>query len=278
MTDTICNGYAKNNKSITYLSFPENKGTNAARNAAIRASTGDYCIILDSDDYFVDDAIQIINNTVTSHPEYRHFMFAPNDVDYSHSILRGYERKELCYADFLSGKVTTGFIHCIDTDIMKRHPFDESVRIHEGVFFLAFYKEAGKMLFTNSVVTIRERGRSDSVTLDAVRMNKLSVRRGTKANEMMLAIFGQDMAANGCWPALQRLYAYLFDNYLLLGEYSKIKTLEKEYAANYPSAIPDNFRLRLLKTVRAVRLGFAYRLLLWLYLFCRYRILKKRTK
>lgn len=92
-------------------------------------------------------------------------MFAPNDVDYSKSILSDCYEKELNYTDFLSGKVTTGFIHCISTDIMKRYPFDESVRIHEGVFFLSFYKEAQRMFFSNRIVTIRERGRSDSVTL-----------------------------------------------------------------------------------------------------------------
>ena len=80
ITDEICQGYARCNNHIKYISFAENKGTNAARNAAIMTATGDYCIILDNDDYFDDNALLTINQTVISHPEYKHFMFAPDDV------------------------------------------------------------------------------------------------------------------------------------------------------------------------------------------------------
>ena len=73
-------------------------------------ATGDYCIILDSDDYFDDTALLTINQTVISHSEYKHFMFAPDDVDYNKSPLAGCKEKELTYVDFLSGKIATGFI------------------------------------------------------------------------------------------------------------------------------------------------------------------------
>ena len=250
LTDTICQGYVKCNDHIKYISFRENKGTNAARNAAIEAATGDYCIILDSDDYFVDDAILTIDQTVKSNLGYRHFMFAPNDVDYSESVLAGCNEKELTYVDFLSGNITTGFIHCIGTDIMKHHPFDDSVRIHEGVFFLFFYKEAKKMLFTNKVVTIRERGRSDSVTLDAVRTKRILIERGIKANEIMLSHFGVDMKHYSCKKMLSNLYLYLYDNYLLLGQYRKIKNLKNQYHKEYNTYLPVSKKIRILEIVK----------------------------
>lgn len=138
-------------------------------------------------------------------------MFAPDDVDYSKSTLMGCKEKELTYVDFLSGKISTGFIHCIDADIMKRHPFDESVRIlYEGVFFLSFYKEVQRMLFTNKVVTIRERGRNDSVTLDFIRTKRVVIERGIKANEILLSRFGDDMKQYDCAKMISGVYIFFY--------------------------------------------------------------------
>ena len=278
LTDEICQGYARCNNHIKYISFAENKGTNAARNAAIMTATGDYCIILDSDDYFDDNALLTINQTVISHSEYKHFMFAPDDVDYNKSPLAGCKEKELTYVDFLSGKIATGFIHCINADIMKRHPFDESVRIYEGVFFLSFYKEAQRMLFTNKVVTIRERGRSDSVTLDFVRTKRVVIERGIKANEILLSRFGDDMKQNDCAKMLSSVYISLYDNYLLLGQYMRIANLKKMYIEKYSNYIYASRKLKILETLTHLRLGGLYRCLLQFYLAMRYRVFKVKIR
>lgn len=277
LTDTICRGYAKCNAHIKYISFAANRGTNAARNAAIGSATGDFCIILDSDDYFVDNAISMINKIVTSHPTYKHFMFAPNDINYGKSILAGLEEKELTYVDFLSGRIKTGFIHCISSDIMKRYPFDEGVRIYEGVFFLSFYKEAQKMWFTNEVVTIRERGRDDSVTLNLVRTKRVVIERGIKANEMMLSLFGSDMNQYGCTKMLSSVYTFLYDNYLLLGQYKQMTILKEMYKENYANCICASRKLKVLTALTYLRLGWLYRFMLQLYLIVRYRVLRKKT-
>lgn len=159
---------------------------------------GEYIIILDSDDYLVDDALEFINHIIESKPGYRHYMFAPDDVNYSNDFFQGCKNKELTYLDFLKGWVRTGFIHYVESSTMRKYPFDEHVRIHEGVFFLSFYKEAQKMLFTNHIVTIRERGRSDSVTLDCVRSNKALIERTAKAGEMLLERFGEEFHKYEC--------------------------------------------------------------------------------
>ena len=159
---------------------------------------------------------------------------------------------------------------------MKRHPFDESVRIYEGVFFLSFYKEAQKMLFTNKIVTIRERGRSDSVTLDVIRTKRVVIERGIKANEILLSRFGDDMKRYGCTKMLSSVYTYLYDNYLLLGQYNKITGLKNMYKENYANCICASRKLNVLTALTSLRLGWLYRCILQLYLIVRYRALKKR--
>ncbi len=278
MTSKICSGYAKGCDIIKFIKLAQNSGTNAARNAAIKAATGDYIVILDSDDYFVDDALQFMAQTIETNPEYRHLMFAPDDVNYDVPFFGNCKRKVLTYPDFLCGKVKTGFIHCIARETMQKYPFDEHVRIHEGVFFLSFYREAQKMLFTNRIVTIRERGRSDSVTLDCVRSSKVLIERATKANEMMLERFGEDFKRYGCVGTLKYIYGYLYDNYLLLSEYDKLQQLDSLYDEYYKNCKLESKKVAVLKNFRALHLGECYRQLLQFYLFVKYRIFKYKIK
>ena len=54
---------------MVFVKFDHNRGTNAARNEAIRIAKGKWSVILDSDDYFVDNALQVIVNTMPEKAE-----------------------------------------------------------------------------------------------------------------------------------------------------------------------------------------------------------------
>ena len=181
-TDEIIRNYSKNHPHIVYINFAENKGTNAARNAAIKHASGDFCIILDSDDYFVDNALDIIYNTIQSRPEYKHYMFTPDDrgEEFNKSALLNKEQI-ISFDDFLSLKYNGDFIHVIKRETMQKYPFDESLRIYEGPFFMRFYKEAKNILFTNIIITIRERNRNDSVSKEYIKTDKSVIKKAISA-------------------------------------------------------------------------------------------------
>ena len=103
-TESIIQRNADRFNHITFINFDQNRGTNAARNAAIQAASGDFCIILDSDDYFIDDAIKIINQTMIS-SSFKHYMFAADDmvVKYSSNPLLSKELNIISYEDFSQG-------------------------------------------------------------------------------------------------------------------------------------------------------------------------------
>lgn len=161
---------------------------------------------------------------------------------------------------------------------MLKYPFDEHVRIHEGVFFLSFYKEAQKMLFTNRIITIRERGRSDSVTLDCVRSNKTLIERATKANEIMLERVGNDFKEYKCVDVLKHIYGYLYDNYLLLSQYDKILKLDALYDKQFKDCKLHSKKVTVLHIIRAMRFGETYRQLLQSYLFAKYKFFRFMIK
>lgn len=274
-TYNIVEKYAEYHPYVVFVKFPQNRGTNAARNEAIRRARGKWCIILDSDDYFVDDALLTISQTKKEHPQYKHYMFAPDDMQVyfqENPIIKGATQKVLLYPDFLNGYISGDFIHVCNTQILRNHPFDERLRIYEGVFFLMFFRDAKQMLFTNKVVTIRERNREDSVSKDFLRISDTVIKRTILSNVIFLKEFESDLVSLGMQKRLQTTYLELLDNYVLVGMYEEANNLIAKITIN------NDKKYRILSFVTRFRIGQVYKLLLRLYLYLRYYVLKSKMK
>lgn len=272
-TCAIVEDYASHHPHVIFVKFAKNKGTNAARNEAIRRASGKWCIILDSDDYFCDTALSDIDKTIKENPTYGHFAFAADDMQGYYKdnlVIKGAESKILTYPDFLNGYVDCDFIHVMQRDVLLRHPFNEQLRIYEGLFFLLFYRDVRQVLFTNKVVTIRERQRSDSVSRFFIRTNVEIIRKQVLSLELMLQNFEDDMKQLGMYRRLNSVKASLFENYVLLGEYSKANSLE--------ITCFKGKKAHILKVVCGLRLGWFYRLLLQSYLVLKYNVFSRKLK
>lgn len=274
-TPVMVQEYADKYSHIHFIRFSHNCGTNTARNSAVKAAKGKFCIILDSDDFFVDDAIKTIHEVVESKPDYRHYLFTPDDMipRYGRNfLLAGRSERVLSFVDFLSGSVDGDFVHVVSTEIMRKYPFDESLRIYEGVFFLRFYREAKRLFFTNKIVTIRERSREDSVTREVFRTSKNVIMRIIKATTYLVEWFYKDYEALGLQQVLYRHYLVLVENNVLLGKYPeawKYITILKKHGVKIP------FHNRL---IYMLRLGLLYRVLIKSYLIFKYNICGSKLK
>lgn len=267
----IVSQYAAAHPHIVFHVFPKNRGTNAARNKAISLARGQWCIILDSDDYWDEKALETIDDTVCSHPEIRHFCFAPDDMQQSYDanpLLHGQHSVVLSFEDFLMERVGGDFVHVMQTEILRQYPFDEQLRIYEGVFFLSFFKEAQRILFTNTVVSHRERSREDSVSREFLRTNQTIVRRHIQAEELYENCFAKDLLAlDGGEELLWGHQIDLLENYLLLQEYDKANMLIGEIRQKRLHKVPF-----LLLLICKLRLGGLLFVALRCYLFVKYRI------
>lgn len=273
-TANIVKAYAEKYPHIHFIQFEKNKGTNAARNAAIAEAQGVWCIILDSDDCFVEDALKTIKNVVSTN-SFREYMFAPNDMQSRYEknrVLNGSMQKALTYKDFLSERISGDFIHVVSTDIMKKYPFDEQLRIYEGVFFMRFYRESKKILFTNKVVTIRERSRRDSVTRETFRTNKNVIRKNILATQMMLDWFRKDYESFNLNEILAYQLKSLIENNLLLSEYKQAKSyMEKLESLNFKKPAIYYF-------IYHLRIGWLFRCATKYYLLLKYNMLQSKLK
>lgn len=267
-TPSIINNYAKKYNHIKCIILPTNKGTNAARNAAIANAKENFCIFLDSDDHFVSDAIYNIEYHRKESPEYKHFLFTPDDRA---NVLKNYIKDNntnkalFLYFDFLSGKVNGDFIHVIRTSTLHKYPFNETVRIYEYITFLKFYKEAKKILFTNIIVTIRERQRADSVTKDTIRSSKEIIKRDLEATGYYLFNYKNDLIEYKLNDVLIKKYIRYIENTLMLSKYDRTKKALNEMKA-LSFSIPSYLII-----FYYTRTGWLYRVLLKYYLEWKYR-------
>ena len=179
--------------------LPEHGGINAARNKCISEASGDFIIILDSDDMLIKDSLLFITKTILRNNEFSYFLFAQNDrvPNYnSNPTLRQYTAS-LSYLDFLSRKVSGDFMHVIKSEIIKKYPFDENVNSYEFVYILRLIREAQKILFTKEVLVMRERNRFDSASKSTFKVSDTVIKREIVAYSTFIEWFKEDLKING---------------------------------------------------------------------------------
>lgn len=274
-TVSIVRDYAANHRYVKFFAFPENRGTNAARNKAINEAKDEWITLLDSDDYYTEDALKVITDTIAQRPDYKHYTFGCSDVKVyyqNNAVINGASEKVLTYPDFLNGYINCDFVHVLRADTMRRHPFDEKLRIYEGIWFMMFYHDAQRILFTNKVIDIVEQGRSDSVSYEFMRTSKVQIERAIKGGEVFLENFQDDMQNLGMHRRLYSTRAGLLDNYALKGDYSKAKELIKNIGK------PKSRKDKLDRMVIYLHISFIYRNLRKAFLIMKYKVLKKNIR
>lgn len=262
-TAELVRDFAAEHPHVRTVFFDRNRGTNAARNAAISHASGDYCIILDSDDYFTPDACAVILNAMESVRDVRYFMFTRDDRTEEFDRLYGAGSVvRYSYRDVLDGKVTGDYIHVIPRDLLEKYPFDEELKIYESLFIQQIYREVGEMVFVNKTVVIAERNRSDSVSWDMLRTNDKAISRKLKAAMKELELFGDDYIGAGHRKYVDGLYFNIVDNAVLAGDYG----LARKYIPTL-----SGWRKLLMRMVIVGRLGLIYKDYLKIYLDHKYR-------
>lgn len=229
-TMDLVRALANDSDKLHALQLPRNMGPNAARNAAISHARGRFIIFLDSDDTMRPGALQTVADAIRRYPDARHLMFT---VDYrAEEFANQPETQLFTFRDVLEGRVTGDFTPVVLRTTMLAHPFDEELRVYEGIFFMSFYKEAGTMRFINKVLLDLDRGRDDRVTFIVIPDNKETLRRTVKAISILYDRFAEDYSATEA--GRQVLAAQLMKKHrfaTMLGMHSEASKTEDQISA-----------------------------------------------
>lgn len=226
-TAALVERYASAHPHVKFVKLEHNSGPNAARNAAIRIATGEWIIILDSDDIIVKNAFRIIERTITENPGYKHYMFCCDDR--FEELSQYGPQKVFSFEDFLYGKLSGDFAHLLLRSTALAFPFDENLRIHEFLFFLRFYEYAGKILYTAEITHKRDRHRDDHVTFSARKTNNRALRETVVYDNLFCNFFADKLKGTG--KGRELLTSVLSEKYrcsVLLGRYTDADDAEKE--------------------------------------------------
>lgn len=216
----IITEWTRTHPYVKSIIFPKNRGTNAARNAAARATDARWIVFIDSDDMMASGAIQTICNAIDAQPECLHFLFATDDTINCRRSLK--DGQALQYDDFLLERISGDFVHCFLRETMVERPFDEELRIFEGLFFLHYYKKDNNICYHSAIVGLRDRSRTDHVTNTLWLTNNKALRRKADAFIYKLENFEDDLSRSDEGRSiLGRDLAILYRILVLLGDRTK---------------------------------------------------------
>ena len=209
----------------------------------------------------------LIHSLVSSRPGFSYYMLSYEDMlpVYDRSNLVG--GTVLTFNDMLAGRYPGDFNHVVRKEILRKYPFEESVRIYEAVFYLRFYREAQRMYYSSEIAVQRDRDRSDSVSREMLRFSKPRIQRALDAARLQIQWFADDYRRLGLLAPLEEYYRQMFDNALLLGDY---KTAGE--------ALPHcgqcgGRRMSAAKMFYRLHAGTLYRWLIYAFLHIKYNIL-----
>ncbi|KAA6302323.1 MAG: 3-glucosyltransferase [Candidatus Ordinivivax streblomastigis] len=270
-TFQIVERYAKQYPFIRCHTFDKNQGVNAARNYAIQHSSKDFVIFLDSDDHLVEGALTMINDKILAYPGYCHYLFAQNDrmSYYNQNQALSGEIVELTFADWLTEKISGDFAHVMVTPWVQMFPFDEHMRIYEGLNFMRIFKAGKKQLFIKEIVMNRERDRFDSVTKTTYLQNKDASYKQYLFLKEMLSLFEADYLKFQQNDKLAVMVNRIFMLGLALDKYEENKSIKLQ-AKEKHIKLPLIFRI-----MDYLHLGFILRNTIYVYSYIKTSIVKK---
>jgi glycosyltransferase involved in cell wall biosynthesis len=214
-------------QNIKIIRNEGNKGVCYSFNRGIENASGKYIIFLGSDDKLTSNATSIIESTINKNPEYRHYLFLPDDMVKIYKNVKKLQNENAIieFKDWLSGDVWGDFVHVIKRECFDKIKFDENYRIYEGITFLKLYKENKEQFFTREIISERERDRKDSVSREYELKNKRNINNQYRILKKEIEEFGEDFRELG----LVERFEYINKRAIILGmasgEYKGIKQL-----------------------------------------------------
>lgn len=213
----ICDEYANRDRRIKVF-HKENGGVSTARNAGIKNSNGEWIIFLDSDDYFLPEALSTLLGVVT---KYDCFVGTGN-----YWLQRGLDKFEICFRrtgvvkdNFRSWFFMTCFPRTgntlIHSSLLKNEMFNEDLSLYEDAELFFKIMRTNKVAYTTSFVFVYS-------------LDDLGLSKGSKDINKDFR-FSMDFSGKTFWEKMSLAYM-LNQSFNAYPQHRDM--LKKKYAAN----------------------------------------------
>jgi glycosyltransferase involved in cell wall biosynthesis len=150
-TESLVKNFADSDSRIVYQK-QENRGRSTARNVGIGMAKGKYICFLDSDDVWLSEHLQVLQQTIktTDRPALYHTGLIWFYEDATEEKKRIYDKRELFISDVeyaISNEFAPDCV-CVEASLMKKNLFNPELFINEDVEVFA------RIAAANPVVTI----------------------------------------------------------------------------------------------------------------------------
>ena len=218
-TEEIIKPYLESDTRIRYIKVKQNGGVGKARNIGLKniSQDTDWVGFLDSDDIFVDNALELMKGKIEEFPDVKHFSFSTkyengkSACKIKHDNLIGNYEIVLGENDEASGEFNSLLHKSIIDDGFH---FDESVNGFEWIVWLSLEKKGYKHLYTTTTTTRIYITNGESLTRPYNKSKKY-YENSKKGISIILDKFGDDLKRVNQKKYALYLYALANSNLLL---------------------------------------------------------------
>lgn len=137
---------------IKFSTLPVNLGVAGAKNAGAALATGDWLIFMDSDDWFVKDAVPAMVEVLRQQQHYDVVFFRCQDQKQQQLIGAEVPATDISLKTLLNGGTPGECLPVVKRQTMLAHPYPTRLRGSEGLTYLQILKAGGCIHLSDLVV------------------------------------------------------------------------------------------------------------------------------
>ncbi|MGC9027254.1 MAG: glycosyltransferase family 2 protein [bacterium] len=192
-TKVIMDEYLKDSR-IKFISYPENKGVNHARNVGIERATGDVIALLDSDDLLLENALKMAKDFIETYLDYDIFFFGTMDEKTWKRMFKiPYDGFSPSYKETMSSKKIRGeFWGVFKSYVFKKYKYFDGLNGFEGVVYLQMFRMY-KLVCSKQVLRIYGNVEQSLTRPIPTKTDKKRWDNIKQGNKIKLSILGDDL-------------------------------------------------------------------------------------
>lgn len=234
-TEEILNPYLENDSRIKYIKNKQNGGVGKARNIGFKniSHDTDWVGFLDSDDIFVDNALEVMKKKIEEFPDIQQFAFATRYQDGTLGATIKYDNFLGDYNTVLgqNNDVSGEFNALLNKSIIDNgFHFEESVNGYEWIAWLRLSKKGIQILYvTNTTRIYITDGES---LLRTTNKSKKYYENSQKGLSIILDEFGDDLKSANIKKYSLYMYTLAYANIILGNKMIGLKQTFKAFVSD----------------------------------------------